>query len=728
MTSQDDNAQYKDTSISIDTSSTTTSATQEPEATAKNIANIYSRLQSVMNKTQSEYINPEAKFIPLPPSLPLSPTCSSPGLSQQPSPYNTKPDTAIITPPLLPTSVIIKPNNNNNTTTSGTITTTTNNNNNNNNDNIASINIKEADDTHCPCHHILISKDSKHCGLCDREIPVMEALFKERDTHEHEIRLLQRRLAVEQIRIQEQSNDIALLQASVRDVEKELNTKTTAFEALKNDMELLNEKYVDEIERVAEIQHSKDMVENELEDLSRRLFEEANGMVANEKREKHNLEIAHKHLENQLAETRERLVAEQMQLKELRLKMQEMQEIQQQQPSSSLSSSLLDTDHHHQKSNRTSVDGKTINSINSGIEKGSEDRGLKDLAGLLPQHQSDNSSRHSSDSDNTSQNDPWSDMDDMLLNEFAEFVKFGTSMPLKKLHSIPFMKHCQLEDVDPCLRFGAHSRLSARKINDAIVMNTCFIEESPAGFADEQARRPVDLPLKISAAKSMIWERFSSSSQNTIFSGCQACGRSNDSPLPYRFRISYFDDWACIDRYCRDRLVAVCEFYVFIRNVRQGYYSSRSMFDLYQEAMRLRLQMFYARMGALTWTIRSLGVKGDIIGTATSPKLDIPEPPVSESSPLPRTIAAKDHDVNKRSGSMEELSVAETNPAVKGEPQPTNDKQEIEPIASNEMKDEDDTVKKDEKKDDDDDDNCESDAKENADDVFMDAKDEHNDK
>jgi hypothetical protein len=421
----------------------------------------------------------------------------------------------------------------------------------------------------------------------------MEALLKERDTHENEIKLLQQRLADEQIRIQEQTNDISQLQTSVRQVEKQLNVKTEAFLALQSDMEMLNDKYVDEIERVAEIQHSKDMVENELEDLSRRLFEEANGMVANEKREKHNLEIAQKHLENQLTETRERLAAEQMQLQELRLKMEAMQD--------------FDNEHHHHtlsNGNNTLINGNDTNgsnrnsdlslSMNGSINgDGADVRGMKDLAGLFPDHTTD---PHHQQQDM----DPWPGLDTMLLDEFADFVKLRTSVPLKKLHNIPFMKHCQLEDVDPCLRFGAHSRLSARKVNDAIVMNTCFIEEAPVGFAEEQSKRPVDVPLKISAGKSMIWERFSSSSSNNqsgVFAGCQACGRTNDavSSLPYRFRISYFDDWACIDRYCRDRLVAVCEFYVFIRNVRQGYYNSRSTTDLYQEAMRLRLQMFYAR-------------------------------------------------------------------------------------------------------------------------------------
>ncbi|KAI8339222.1 GDP/GTP exchange factor Sec2p-domain-containing protein [Chlamydoabsidia padenii] len=675
MESQEDTIIPSSISTNSDTS---VPAANDVDVTAKDIAKLYSRLQSVMNRTNHEPNN-DAKFIPLPASLPLSPSVSSPGKSSPnstyfPYTYNNNNNNTSTTPPA------ISSNQNSPTkykatslgASDGTLTGSP------ISSSPAQVPLPSSDSSSlsneavsdCPCHHILISKDSRHCGLCDRVIPVMEALLKERDTHEHEIKLLQQRLAEEQIRIQEQTNDISQLQMSVRQVEKQLNVKTEAFLALQSDMEMLNDKYVDEIERVAEIQHSKDMVENELEDLSRRLFEEANGMVANEKREKHNLEVAQKHLENQLKETRDRLAAEQMQLQELRLKMEAMQDFENEHYGNNNSNNNNNytnnnynyingngNDNINGNSNRNSDVSLSVNGSINGVDS-TDARGIKDLAGLFPDHLNNNNDQHQD-------MDPWPGLDSMLLDEFADFVKLRTSVPLKKLHNIPFMKHCQLEDVDPCLRFGAHSRLSARKVNDAIVMNTCFIEEAPVGFADEQSKRPVDVPLKISAGKSMIWERFSSSGsghQSGVFAGCQACGRNNDA-LPYRFRISYFDDWACIDRYCRDRLVAVCEFYVFIRNVRQGYYNSRTTTDLYQEAMRLRLQMFYARMGALPWTIRSLGVKGDKIGSATSPQLEIPEPPVSESSPLPRRNSSA-HDSNKRSGSMDEKIMTETNEAT----------------------------------------------------------------
>ncbi|KAI8150318.1 GDP/GTP exchange factor Sec2p-domain-containing protein [Fennellomyces sp. T-0311] len=540
--------------------------------TAKDIAGLYSKLQAVIEKkVHNDPMNPEAKFIPLPPSLPMSPSSSSP------TPLRITPSTKPMSTPRSSSS-------------------------------------SEDKDHVCSCQDILSTKESTQCELCQRDIPIMADLHKERELHKQEIKELEIRVQEEQSRIARQLDEIEALQVTVAEVEKRLDVKESEFQALQNDMELLNDKYVDEIERVAEIQHSKDMVENELEDLSRRLFEEANGMVANEKREKHNLEIAQKHLEKQLQETQERLAAEQMQLKELRLKMEEMAQEQQRSASPVVVDNTADCE-------------STYSS-----QTDPEHRAARDLAGILSDRNSVASLPAPSIPDT---------IDQMLLTEFEEFVKYSASLPLKKLHTISFLKYCQAEDVEPCLRFGANARLSAKKIAEAIVMNTCFIEETPPGFAEEQAQRPADMPLRISASKVLLWERISNGGNTNSFVGaCQACGRQDQSPLPYRFRTSYFDDWACIDRFCRDRLVAVCEFYVFIRNVRQGYYGSRTVPDLYQEAMRLRLQMFYARMGALPWTLRSLGVKTDELGKATPvPQIRIP-PTVSESSPLPRTAAS----------------------------------------------------------------------------------------
>jgi hypothetical protein len=67
-------------------------------------------------------------------------------------------------------------------------------------------------------------------------------------------------------------------------------------------------------------------------------------------------------------------------------------------------------------------------------------------------------------------------------------------------------------------------------------------------------------------------------------------------------------------------------------------------------------------MGALPWTIRSLGITGDKIGSATSPKFEIPGPPFSESSPLPRKDRL--HGDDKRSGSLDEHVMQEQQIAI----------------------------------------------------------------
>ncbi|KAH8552600.1 hypothetical protein BGW37DRAFT_424150 [Umbelopsis sp. PMI_123] len=186
-------------------------------------------------------------------------------------------------------------------------------------------------------------------------------------------------------------------------------------------------------------------------------------------------------------------------------------------------------------------------------------------------------------------------IDDMVMNEFKEFLAAVSITPAKKLHTIQFVRNCLAEDIEPCLRFHPSSRMSSKKIVDAMATNSCFIEVMPTGFSEEQytQRLTADQPLRISASRSMIWEMLTSGNETTTATSCMACGRT--ATLTHRFRISFFDDWACIDRHCRDRLVTANAFYQFVRNIRHNRYRDRSIYDLYQESVQLRLQMLLAR-------------------------------------------------------------------------------------------------------------------------------------
>ncbi|KAI8641602.1 hypothetical protein BD408DRAFT_417863 [Parasitella parasitica] len=443
----------------------------------------------------------------------------------------------------------------------------------------------------CPCHHILVSMDSRHCALCDDVVPILADIQQDREKQRKDIAELKQQLSAQETKSRSNQTELLAQQTKYQQTSDQLLKTKEQYANVKRDLVVLQQKYETEKKEADEAKQAKANVENELEELSQKLFEEANGMVATEKRAKHLLEIQYHHLKQELQSCKHQIEAEEMQLKELKSKMGDMEE-------------------QHKWDHRLSTNGSCISTTDEEDDS-QEKRASRDMAGLF------HHPRDVVDEDTT---------DPMILNEFKEFVESGESVPIRKIHGTPYMKISLTDDIEPCLRFGFNSRLSAKKLYEAILLNTCFIEESPYGFAQDQAKRPYDVPLRISAAKTLIWERLSTPTATPPFAGCQACGRSSKSDLPYRFRISMLDDWACIDRYCRDRLVSVCEFYMFIRNIRQGYYNGRTIPDLYQESIRLKLQMFYARMGSLSQALYRVGMKGDIIGHASAPNMVIPPP------------------------------------------------------------------------------------------------------
>ncbi|KAG0355843.1 hypothetical protein BC939DRAFT_450196 [Gamsiella multidivaricata] len=433
----------------------------------------------------------------------------------------------------------------------------------------------------CPCRKVTNTFADRTCGICQRVIPALESAELEHRRLYKELEQAKKEMDLRQKRAEAEIAETQTLRKKVQGLEMTLTTKVEEYSNVQRDLSVLNDKYVDEIEKVAEMQHAKEMVENELEELSRTLFEEANGMVASEARARHQLELTRKHLELELKDARERLAAETSQLKELKSKMEAMIDSQPQSKRSSTNPS---------------------------------DRGSVDLAQLFGMSKMSESVPMSQEPETAIA------IDGQLIQEFKEFVTQSATVRLVKIHTIPFMRHCQDEDVEPCLRFGNNPRISARKLTEGICSNTCYIEEATAEQVKEyermiQAAQQPPSPARNSVSnKNMLWERLQT--QYAMYQapkgGCQTCGRSG--PLTHRYRIATLDEWSFIDRFCRDRLVAVCEFYIFVRNIRAGLYSSRAIEDLYSESLRLRLQMFYARSGVLPIMLSELGVVSQSIG------------------------------------------------------------------------------------------------------------------
>ncbi|KAI8596144.1 hypothetical protein EDD21DRAFT_312534, partial [Dissophora ornata] len=485
----------------------------------------------------------------------------------------------------------------------------------------------------CPCHRVCIDFSTRACGLCERIIPSLAEAHNERTLLLEDLEQTNIRLAEEQKRASTEAIDAEVLRKKVEDLEDALDAKTDDYLSAQRDLAILNDKYVDEIEKVAELQHAKEMVEGELEELSRTLFEEANGMVASEARARHQLELTRKHLELELKDAQERLAAETSQLKELKTKMEAMMDSQ---PQSKRSS----TDPAH----RGSVDLGQLFGLNKiSVPEAVAEEPTTAIA-----------------------------IDGHLMHEFKEFVAQSSTVRLAKIHSLPFMRHCQDEDVEPCLRFGTNPRISARKLTEGICSNTCYIEEATAEQVKEYermvlaAQQPPPPTRQSVSNKNMLWERLQT--QYALYQapkgGCQTCGRSG--PLTHRYRLATADEWNFIDRFCRDRIVAACEFYIFIRNIRAGLYSTRTIEDLYSESLRLRLQMFYARAGVLPIMLSELGVASQSIGNM-GPSGEWPEGPqvhgdglVDEDDPASSKTSLEKKELATESVEEVEVDVQET--------------------------------------------------------------------
>lgn len=460
----------------------------------------------------------------------------------------------------------------------------------------------------CACEHWLVSVDSEHCGLCDDPQPALQWWQAERAVRVQTIDRTQSQLERLRDKQSEQHDYIQHLRQQIITKEQAIERRGPELEALKQDLEILQQKCTGERQQVQQIQQSKESVKRELEELSQRLFEEANEMIQHEKKEKERIEQDLEVVRHLLNEAQSDLALAQKELAQLRhhlqseeSKYQKQQQHQQHRPSSTctnLSDHRIST-HSSSSSSAALVDHPDAPPLSSLM------RAQIDLATQsIVSNQAATTTAQPTTTKPSLGVQVEASEDDHCLMEFRQFIDAATTVSLRKLNSLPYMKHVIEEDVKPTLRFGPNPRMACRKIIDAILVKTCFVEDCPPGYVNQlietQQRQQAAAAANAENTIASLWERFSLS---PVFYGCQACGRAVapeekeqcDRVLLYRFRTSYFDEWSCIDRYCRDRLESVMQFYAFLRQLRIGAYRHRSLTDLYQECSRLRLQMFLAR-------------------------------------------------------------------------------------------------------------------------------------
>ncbi|KAJ2156340.1 hypothetical protein GGF46_005252 [Coemansia sp. RSA 552] len=458
-------------------------------------------------------------------------------------------------------------------------------------------------DPECACQRVLLSASPGACGLCGGRPATLAQLNDDRTRAQGDLEIATQRineLAHEKAR---HVDYIADLETRASEQARKIDQQRDVIAGLKNDLSAMNDKFVDQVNMTAEIAHSRELVEAELEDLTQKLFTEANTMVSVEKKARADAEKTSNHLRNVIADLETRLSSETMQSQELKGRIEKM----------SAEYDDLVLRRTIVSSRRGSVGSHMSDMAVPGADNASARREGSVVSGIVGPGAHADSFRlnmHAAAVIGGTKAHPSSPgagspirLDEQLLAEFKEFAVEAQTQRQNNPMNMTYMKSVVSADVEPCLRFGPSPRISSRNVLDAIAGNRIQIEEMTPQIAAEMRRQQQTADRPNASRHAMLWERLSGSVASNPY-GCQACGRECQQ-CTYRFRMGYRpeSEWIQVDTICRDRLVAACEFYGFVRYLRQGIFASRSIMELYMETIRLRLSMFYARIGAYGFAI-----------------------------------------------------------------------------------------------------------------------------
>ncbi|XP_015264861.1 PREDICTED: guanine nucleotide exchange factor for Rab-3A [Gekko japonicus] len=160
---------------------------------------------------------------------------------------------------------------------------------------------------------------------------------------------------------------------------------------------------------------------------------------------------------------------------------------------------------------------------------------------------------------------------------FAEFQAWKESPSLDK--SCPFLERIYQEDVGPCLDFTKHEL--SELVQEAVEQNTLTIEPVATQTL------PV---VKVSAIECGGPNGF----RSQIVTKCALSGLSR--ACRHRIKLGDSGNYYYISPSCRARITAVCNFFTYIRYIQQGLVR-QDVELMYWEIMRLRKEMSLAKLG-----------------------------------------------------------------------------------------------------------------------------------
>ncbi|KAJ3107702.1 rab guanine nucleotide exchange factor S2 [Physocladia obscura] len=410
---------------------------------------------------------------------------------------------------------------------------------------------------------------------------------------------------------------------SCRELMIQIDLCNDTMQTLREDVRTLANQLEDERAMRDRNQLAKDILDQELEELTSQLFEQANKMVVDEARMRDELETSNRELKGQLKELVGRCEGREEELKELARNLKALE-------AAKMRSSVMSMN----SGGGGGGGGSLHNSIAGGLNSQS-------TINLFPRIGMSSLSSHAYYSGmgisvKSSFSQPSIQVDGILFGEFKDHIRQALSAiasttnpnptPATTANETLFMKRCILEDVEPCL-FGAYPALNP---GPAGIYSTSKLAKPGTGAGVSQTnglvairKRLIDALIKgqldvFSVVESESFAALLLASSPTSV-GSATPNSSAKSPLPppkskcaacmlvreceYKMRVLDKSpaDVLPLCVFCRDRVATVCDFFVYMGHLRQGIIGPGkqgvTMLGMLRHALWLKRRMAIARVG-----------------------------------------------------------------------------------------------------------------------------------
>ena len=318
-----------------------------------------------------------------------------------------------------------------------------------------------------------------------------------------------------------------------------LDHQRDELEYLEKELTVVTEMYEEERAAKERLQESKDILDQELEELTAQLFDQANHMVVEEARLRDQLEDSNKELKGELGDM---LLKFQTRERELH----------------ALKKSINAIEAAKAKAH-TSITSGGDSPYNSNLALSSKPTNISKLPNI--------------------------NIDGVLYQEFLEFVEkihTSSSLDISNLLMVPFMRRCVIEDIEPCLFYSYQYAGSSIK---TVALPTAFKRK---------------LFETLSAAQCEIHSVHSNDDKRTRIR-CKMCSFQREYEFKFALGVTppgTLPQWMECCRFCRDRLNNVLEFFQYIHQLRQGTNKHNStILGIFRHMTWLRRRISLAKVG-----------------------------------------------------------------------------------------------------------------------------------